>query len=243
MERQYFVGTSGWHYDHWRSLYYPPGLPKSRWLEHYARDFHTVELNYPFYRLPTERAYDRWRDTSPQGFVFAVKASRYITHVRTLRDVSEPVQDFLERADRLGPKLGPILYQLPPNLHRNDERLAAFLEVLPLGHRHTMEFRHPSWFAEPVFDLLRRHGVGFCAFDLVNLPCPFIVTSDFAYVRFHGYGGKYWGPYPDGEMRRWADVLRGMGPEVQAAYVYFNNDAEAAAVANARTIQAMLADT
>lgn len=242
MKRRYFVGTSGWHYDHWRGAYYPAGLPKSRWLEYCTRDFCTLELNNSFYRLPSERAFDRWRDTSPDGFVFAVKASRYITHIRTLREVGEPVRGFLERAGRLGPKLGPILYQLPPTLHRDDRRLAAFLAVLPAGYRHAVEFRHPSWLVPPVFDMLRQHGVGFCAFDLVGLACPFEVTAGFAYLRFHGYSGKYWGLYPDGELRRWADTLRGLGPEVEAAYVYFNNDAEAAAVANARTLAAMLSD-
>ncbi len=241
MDRQYFLGTSGWHYDHWRGPYYPPKLPKTKWLEFYAGDFRSVELNNSFYRLPSDQAYDRWRDTSPEGFVFAVKASRYITHIRTLREVGEPVRAFLARADRLGPKLGPILYQLPPSLHRDDDRLAAFLADLPPGYRHTLEFRHASWLVEPVFDLLRRHGAGFCAFDLVGLPCPFVVTADFAYMRFHGYGGKYWGLYPETEMQRWAGLLRGMEPEVRAAYVYFNNDAEAAAVANARTLQALLA--
>lgn len=242
MKRQYFVGTSGWHYDHWRGIYYPIGLPKLAWLDHYARDFTTVELNNSFYRLPSEQAFERWRETTPEGFVFAAKASRYITHIRTLREVAEPIHGFLARASHLGSKLGPVLYQLPPTLHRDDQRLASFLSVLPAGYRHTIEFRHASWFVPPVFDLLRQREVGFCAFDLVGLACPFEVTANFAYLRFHGYGGKYWGSYPDRELQRWADILRGLGQQVGAAYVYFNNDAEAAAIANARTLAAMLAD-
>ncbi len=243
MPRTYFIGTSGWHYDHWRGIYYPAKLPKPRWLEYYATDFHTVELNNSFYRLPSEQAFHRWRDTSPPGFVFAVKASRYITHIRTLREVAEPVAAFLERANGLGDKLGPILYQLPPNLHRNDARLEAFLAVLPAGYRHVMEFRHASWLVPPVFDLLRRYRTGFCAFHMVGLECPFAVTTDFAYMRFHGAAGKYWGSYSEDFLASWAERFRSLGAEAQAVYAYFNNDAEAAAVANARTLAGMLGAT
>src|SRR4030042_652993 len=133
---EYYIGTSGWHYDDWRGLFYPQELAKSKWLEFYAQHFNTVELNNSFYRLPSEKAFDNWREASPAGFIFAIKVSRFITHIKRLKNAEEPMQNFLERADLLKDKLGPLLYQLPPNMKRNDERLKAFLTTLPVRYRH-----------------------------------------------------------------------------------------------------------
>lgn len=238
--RRYLVGTSGFVYPHWKGLFYPPGLPQRQWFDHYARSFNTAELNNPFYRLPSEAAFQAWRRRAPPGFVYAVKASRFITHMKKLRGVADAVALFVSRARLLGPALGPILYQLPPNLRRHDDLLEEFLALLPPDLRQVMEFRHSSWFAPQVFDILRKHRIGFCVFDMHDLPCPVEVTADFAYFRFHGPAGLYGGSYSEEALGDWAAQMAGLGAEVKTAYAYFNNDAEAHAVANAQTLAALL---
>lgn len=237
----YYVGTSGWVYRHWRDVFYPPKLPQRRWLEYYTQQFSTVELNNSFYRLPTEKAFCQWRETSPEGFVYAVKVSRFITHIKRLKDVDEPVETFISRARLLGEKLGPLLYQLPPNMHRNDERLDGFLSLLPQGLRHVVEFRHQSWMDEGVFDVLRRHNVGLCVFDMPELSCPLVATADFAYIRFHGATGLYYSCYSEEELEEWAGRIAALAKGLEAVYIYFNNDAEAHAIDNARTMAQKLA--
>jgi uncharacterized protein YecE (DUF72 family) len=236
---RYFIGTSGWHYDDWRSDFYPERLPKKDWLRYYAGRFSTVELNNSFYRLPTEAAFDRWRDATPDGFRFAVKASRFITHVKRLKDSRGLIANFMSRAARLGEKLGPVLYQLPASFHRDDERLADFLTDLPAG-RHVIEFRHPSWLDDAVFDRLRRHRVGCCVFDMPRLKSPLVATADFAYVRFHGTGERYSGSYPDDLLADWAGRIEGLARGLDAVYVYFNNDVSGHAVRNAATLRGLL---
>jgi uncharacterized protein YecE (DUF72 family) len=240
MSARYYIGTSGWHYEHWRGLFYPEKLAKARWLEFYAGHFTTVELNNTFYRLPSENAFDTWRDATPADFTFAVKVSRFITHIKRLKDVGEPVERFIARAGILGNKLGPLLYQLPPNMHRNDGRLASFLSALPPAKRHVIEFRHESWLDEKVFDILRRYNVGFCVFDMPDVTCPIVATADFAYIRFHGSTGLYFSCYSDEELMSWAKRLKNLAQNLKAVYIYFNNDAEAYAVSNAGTLRAYL---
>jgi len=237
---RYFVGTSGWHYDHWRGRLYPPELAKARWLTYYARSFPTVEVNASFYRLPTENALRGWYEQSPPGFVFALKASRLITHYRRLLGTAEALALFFARARLLGEKLGPILYQLPPDMARDDTRLAGFLAQLPPDLKHAIEFRHPSWFTPPVYELLGRHGVAFCVFHLVGLACPLVATAPFVYVRFHGTGGKYWGAYGAERLERWRRQIESLSAGREEVYAYFNNDAEAQAVYDARLLQARL---
>lgn len=237
---EYYIGTSGWVYPHWREVFYPPKLPQSKWLEFYTGHFATVELNNSFYRLPSEQAFANWRDTSPEGFVYAVKVSRFITHIKRLKDVEEPVVTFLSRARHLNEKLGPLLYQLPPNMHRNDERLGSFLSLLPRGLRHVVEFRHESWLDEGVFDILRRHNVGLCVFDMPGVSCPLLATADFAYIRFHGSSGLYYSCYSDGELDDWARRISGLAKDLDAVYIYFNNDAEGFATKNAQTLREKL---
>ena len=236
MAGKYHIGTSGWHYDHWRGRFYPDKLSKPGWLEFYARTFATVELNNSFYHLPSEKAFGGWRDSTPETFAFAVKVSRFITHVKRLRNAEEPLANFLSRAKLLEEKLGPLLYQLPPNLHRNDRLLESFLSMLPGDLSHVFEFRHQSWLTPEVFDLLRRHGVGFCIFDMPDLTTPLEVTADFAYVRFHGSTWMYGGCYSDEELDSWAHRITKLAQSVKAVYVYFNNDAEGFAVSNALTL-------
>jgi uncharacterized protein YecE (DUF72 family) len=223
-------------YRHWREVFYPVKLAQSKWLEFYTHHFPTVELNNSFYRLPTEKAFSNWRQTSPEGFIYAVKVSRFITHIKRLKDVEEPVQTFLERARLLEEKLGPLLYQLPPNMHRNDERLDSFLSLLPKELRHVVEFRHESWLDERVFDMLRQHNVGFCVFDMPGLSCPLLATADFAYIRFHGSSGLYYSCYSDEELEDWARKISELAKGLDAVYIYFNNDAEGYAITNAQTL-------
>jgi len=237
MALHYHIGTSGWHYDHWRSRFYPEKLTKPKWLEFYATNFTTVELNNSFYRLPSEAAFATWRDSSPANFTFAVKVSRFITHIKRLRDTEEAVEKFISRAQILGEKLGPLLYQLPPNMHRNDERLESFLSILPQGMKHVFEFRHQSWLEEPVFNILHKYNIGLCVFNMPSLSCPLVATADFAYVRFHGSTGLYWSCYSDEELTDWAKRLVDLAVNLKAVYIYFNNDAEAFAVRNAMTLR------
>ena len=237
---KYYIGTSGWHYEDWRGLFYPENLPKSKWLEFYSRHFHTVELNNSFYRLPSEKAFVNWRGAVPEYFTFAVKVSRFITHIKRLKDAEEPLQKFLVRTDLLGDKLGPLLYQLPPNMKRSDERLERFLGILLGRHRHVFEFRHESWFDDNVFTMLRNYNAGWCAFDMPDLTSPVVATADFAYIRFHGSDGLYSGNYSDRELVGWAQKITTLGENLKAVYIYFNNDIAGYAIDNARTLMRLI---
>lgn len=236
---KYYVGTSGWHYDHWRGDFYPANLPKSRWLEHYAKTFNTVELNASFYRLPTESAFIRWRESVPSGFCYGVKASRFITHIKRLRNSEDELKLFFGRARLLGDKLGPVLYQLPPGLKRDDGLLEAFLKLLPEGSQHAFEFRNREWLDEGVFDLMRRYRTGFCIFDMPGLATPVVATTDYAYIRFHGHTALYYSNYSDEELAEWAKCIKGLAG-VDTVYIYFNNDAWGYAIKNALTLRGML---
>jgi uncharacterized protein YecE (DUF72 family) len=240
MSLKYFIGCSGWHYEHWRGLYYPEELPKPKWLPFYAGQFSTVELNNSFYHLPSEKAFNTWRASTPENFAFAVKVSRYITHIKKLKNLGSAVENFLSRAGLLEEKLGPLLYQLPPSMRRNDQLLRNFLSLLPPKYQHVVEFRHESWIDETVFGILRRDNVGLCVFDMPGFSCPLVATSDFAYVRFHGSEGLYSSCYSDEELSRWAQKIARLGQKVKASYIYFNNDAMAFAVQNAMTLGNLL---
>ncbi len=197
------IGTSGWVYNHWREVFYPKGLPQRAWFAHYAAEFNTVEINNSFYRLPTEAMFDNWRRQAPPGFLYAVKASRYLTHVKRLIDPREPLQAFIERADHLGPTLGPILYQLPPRWGANLPRLEEFLSILPKGYTHVVEFRDQSWLIEDVFKLLERYQVAHCIHDMRPLQVPLRVTAHAVYIRFHG-DPDHAGEYQPDTLKLWA---------------------------------------
>ena len=233
---KYYIGTSGWHYDHWRGLYYPEGLPKPKWLEFHARQFNTVELNNSFYRLPSEKAFSTWWNSTPDEFVFAVKVSRFITHIKRLKNLGTALENFLSRATFLQNKLGPLLYQLPPNMKRNDTVLESFLSALPQECQHVFEFRNESWIDESVFRILERYNAGFCASDMPGFHCPLVATSGFAYIRFHGSERLYSSCYTNEELLQWAERITVLGKNLKAIYIYFNNDAEAFAVKNAMTL-------
>jgi uncharacterized protein YecE (DUF72 family) len=234
------IGTSGWHYDHWIGRFYPEGLRKELWLEYYAQHFDTVEINNTFYHLPRAQTMVNWHDRVPAHFLFAVKASRYITHVKKLHDTVEEVQRFFELADLLKRRLGPVLYQLPPSLHKNLERLDEFILSLPKRNHAVFEFRHRSWCDEETFDLLRRRGVALCVHDLGESAPPRLVTGEMAYVRFHGTDSRYAGNYPDHLLRDWADWLKSIAGNVRAIYAYFNNDISGHALNNARTLRQIM---
>ena len=236
------IGTSGWHYDHWAGPFYPADLPKDRWLEYYAQSFDTVELNNTFYHLPKPQSLKRWHTITPKDFIYAVKASRYITHIKKLKDISEELTRFLDLVGILGKKLGPILYQLPPSLHKNLDRLESFISAIgrPKKGIAVFEFRHESWYCEDTYKLLRKFNAGFCIHDLSGLQSPRIVTADIIYVRFHGTTGRYSGCYSKTQLRNWAKWLKDRAKDVRGIYVYFNNDACAYAVQNAKELKEQL---
>ena len=224
MQDRIHVGCSGWVYRHWKGDFYPVDLPQRRWFAHYAATFDTVEINASFYRLPRPETFDGWRDKAPDGFRYAVKVNRFITHMKKLLDCADAVGEFIALARRLGPKLGPLLYQLPPSLKRNDDRLNDFLALLPDDLEHVFEFRSSDWYVEPVRALLERHGVGFVVHDLVGLATPRWATGRSAYVRFHGTAGKYRGRYKQAQIDDWAGWLAEQCRAGRSAWAYFNND-------------------
>ena len=227
------VGTSGWIYRHWRGVFYPQDLPMKRWFAFYAERFDTAEINATFYRLPSQAAVAAWREAAPPGFVFAWKASRFITQAKKLRDVEAPLARVYTPMLALGETLGPALFQLPPQLHLDLERLAAFLALLPQGRRQAVEFRHPSWYEPAVFDLLAQHDVALCVADHFKAPAPWRATASFAYIRGHGPGGDYRGAYSQAQLQRWADHIQGWRAEGRDVYAYFDNDIGCAAPADA----------
>jgi uncharacterized protein YecE (DUF72 family) len=234
------IGTSGWHYDHWRGRFYPEKLPKNRWLEHYAQHFDTVEVNNTFYHLPRAQTMVNWHDKAPAHFLYAVKASRYITHVKKLNDPAESLDRFFDLADLLKRRLGPILYQLPPSLHKDLSRLNDFIVALPKRNHAVFEFRHRSWYDDDTFDLLNRRKVAFCVHDMAGKDPPRVATGDMAYVRFHGTTGRYAGNYTDAMLEDWAQWLRDQQKKASAIYAYFNNDVEGHAIRNATTLKRLL---
>lgn len=235
------IGCSGWNYPHWREVFYPPGLPEPRWLEHYSTVFDTVELNASFYRLPTRSAAERWATATPPGFAFAVKASRYLTHVKRLRETGKGFARLRERIEPLVEtgKLGPILWQLPENFHRDDDRLAAALGELGEG-RHCFEFRHASWFVPEVLALLRQHGAALVLGDHPERPFQLLErTADWTFVRLHQGRGRD-GNYTPAQVKEWAARVREWRAEGEV-YVYFNDDWRGHAVREARRLQELVA--
>lgn len=235
-----WVGTSGYVYVHWRrGIFYPEGLRQRDELAYYAERFRTVELNNPFYRLPAPESFDRWRDAVPDDFLYAVKASRYISHIRRLRDAADSVALFMERAERLGPKLGPILFQLPPTYPADLAVLRRFLDELPRGHRWVVEFRHPSWQAPEAYDTLADRGVALCIPVGGRVRPDLVTTAPFVYIRMHagaGAGGGFTGD----QLQWWARRLRALGRAGKDRFVYFNNDPGGHAPRDARTLLDLL---
>jgi uncharacterized protein YecE (DUF72 family) len=235
------IGTSGFHYAHWKGSFYPAKTPGDKMLEWYARHFDTVELNNSFYRLPTPEAFDDWRKATPPTFVFAVKASRFLTHNKKLKDPENALDNLLPRAARLGKKLGPILFQLPPHWRVNVERLDNLLTVLPRDLRYAFECRDLSWITPEVNAVLKRFNAAFCIYELAGYHSPMSLTADFTYVRLHGpAAGKYQGSYRDERLREWALQVKAWARDLKAVYIYFDNDQAGYAPRNALTLRKMI---
>ncbi|MGH2572667.1 MAG: DUF72 domain-containing protein [Actinomycetota bacterium] len=232
-----YIGTSGWQYDSWKGRFYPRDVPRRAWLAYYAARFPVVEVNNSFYQLPKEETFDRWREETPDRFLFVLKASRYITHIRRLRDCKDSVELFWSRASRLKRKLGPVLFQLPPNFKADPGALTGFLDVLPRRMQPAFEFRNDSWRRDDVFSLLDRADAAWVLADRPGWRVPLMVTGGWCYIRFHQGRTAYPG-YTRAKLRTWADRVAGL--EAKDTYAFFNNDPLAAAPADAVTLADLL---
>ena len=234
------IGTSGWSYDHWLGTFYPKGTRQRDLLAVYAERFESVEINRTFYKLPAAGTMTAWRAQTPADFLFAAKASRFLTHRKKLKDPEEPVARLLGCVEALGEKLGPLLFQLPPRWRVNPERLERLLEVLPDRHRYAFEFRDPSWHAPKILELLSKRDAAFCIFDLAGKRSPIEVTADFVYIRLHGPGAAYQGSYEGRTLSGWARRIKGWSEAGKEVYCYFDNDEKAYAPYDALRLKAMV---
>jgi uncharacterized protein YecE (DUF72 family) len=237
---QAHIGTSGWHYKHWKGNFYPAEIDAAEMLQSYLQRLNTVEINNSFYRLPTTSAIQRWVEQTPASFIFAVKASRYITHNRKLKDPKATFARFMEVVEAFGSKLGPILFQLPPGWKINEERLAEFLAALPPKHRYAFEFRNASWHTPAVYALLRQYNAAFCIFELNGFLSEVETTADFAYIRLHGPGNAYQGDYSNSALRIWASRIESWIAQKREVFLYFDNDQAGFAAKNALELKMLL---
>lgn len=235
------VGTSGWVYPHWRGRFYPEDLPQKRWFAHFAERFSTVEINNTFYRLPTPAAVEAWREQAPEGFFYAVKASRYMTHLKRLLDPEEPIRRFFDAIEPLGGALGPVLFQLPGQMRADVPRLRHFLEALPPERTYVFEFRHASWFTDEVYDLLGEHGGALCVHDWRGWT-PMEATARLVYVRFHGTEGGSAGLYSEKQLEAWARRVTAWRRGGHDVLLYFNNDLHGHAITNAAWLAKRVGD-
>ena len=242
MRGKIFIGTSGWNYKHWLGPFYPEKMRAADTLRFYSERFDTVEINATHYHLPSFNTFDSWRETVPAQFVFAVKASRFITHMKKLKSPRTSTEKVFVRVKKLQERLGPILFQLPPRWHVNVKRLEHFLSALPNEYRYIFEFRDQSWNTTEIYDLLERHNVALCFYHQTGYDSPMEITADFVYVRLHGTETKYGGSYPLTVLKKWARRIRGWRKDSKAVYFYFNNDPEGHAVKNAMTLRKLLSD-
>jgi len=234
------IGTSGWSYAHWTEKFYPAGLKNKRWLNYYSGQFKTVEINSSFYHLPTPQTFKGWKESTAADFLFSVKASRYITHVKKLKDCREAFNRLLTAARELGEKLGPFLFQLPPNMGKNEGRLEEFLKILPVKYKFAFEFRNESWLTDDIYCLLKDAGCAFVISSSPGFPHREEITADFCYIRMHGPSNLYSSSYSNDELKKFASMIKKNLKKNIENYVYFNNDARGYAVENARTLLAMV---
>ena len=235
------IGTSGWAYKDWNGPFYPDEVKARDRLAYISGRFPTLEINASFYRMPTDKAVASWRDQTPADFLFAWKASRYITHNKKLKDCEESIPLVFGRMAPLG-TAGPVLFQLPPQLRRNDERLASFIRLLPRGYRCAFEFRHASWYDEAVFQILRDAGLSLVISDHHDAPSPWLATANFVYVRGHGPGGRYFGRYGEDALKAWAGHVARWRGEGRDVFCYFDNDIKSAAPRDAAALIALTDD-
>jgi uncharacterized protein YecE (DUF72 family) len=240
VSQQIRIGCSGWVYKHWRGVLYEEGLAQTRWFERYATEFDTVEINNSFYRLPKPETFDKWRKQAPPGFCYAVKANRYLTQAKKLKDCEEPLERMMRAVEHLGDRLGPMLYQLPPSLRINLERLENFLRILPRDVTSVFEFRNTDWYRPETYALLDRYGASLCIHDMPGAASERICVGSIAYVRFHGGEGKYWGRYSDERLLSWTDWVVETAKSGQSVWCYFNNDIHGHAIDDARTLKSMV---
>jgi uncharacterized protein YecE (DUF72 family) len=239
-DSQIQIGTSGWHYHHWLGPFYPEHTATADFLAFYQQHFHTVEINNSFYHLPAEKTLGDWRDQAPQGFIFAVKASRYITHMKKLTAPEQSLKLFFDRVKILENRRGPILFQLPPHWHFNPDRLQEFLKALPIGYQYAFEFRDQSWHNQDAYELLAEHGAAFCIYEFGGVLSPREVTASFVYIRLHGPGGPYQGSYDPKTLADWAGAISTWVTQGKDVYCYFDNDQAGYAAQNALTLKGML---
>jgi len=233
-----YIGTSGWNYEHWKEIFYPPDCPKSKWLEFYAQHYGTVELNASFYRLPKPQTFENWRTKTPDNFLWAVKANKYITHIKKIQDVEEPLERFFGSVELLKEKLGPILFQLPPSLSFDEAILSRFCDQLKGNHLYALEVRHSSWTKRRVIDILRDYNIALCISDTAGR-YPYIEenTASFSYIRLHGSKKLYASEYTEEELHVFAKKIRDWSRET---YLYFDNDYGGYAIKNAKRLKEIL---
>ena len=242
MQGRVHIGTSGWHYKHWKGPFYPAELPASKMLRWYVERFDTVEINNSFYRLPAPTALEGWCRETPSNFCFAVKAGRFITHNKKLKDPIPTVEKFMTVIEKLERRLGPVLFQLPPSWKVNVERLDEFIAALPHAHRYAFEFRHESWNTPQVYEVLRRHNAAFCIYELAGFQSPLEITADFTYVRLHGPGNKYQGDYSRETLGTWARRIAEWQKNLRHVFIYFDNDQAGFAPKNALELKSLVAE-
>lgn len=237
------IGTSGWNYKHWKGSFYPEDLAQTRWLTFYSERLKTVEVNNSFYQLPSEKTFREWHEAVAEKFIFSVKASRYITHMKKLKEPGEALTNFLARAEVLEDKLGPILFQLPPRWGFNLERLTSFLQLLPGDFKYTFEFRDSSWFKQETYQALQEHNAAFCIYEFAGRLSPKEVTADFIYIRLHGPQEEaYRGQYSTEALSGWAGAFSAWLNQVNEIYCYFDNDEKGYAAQDALRLKEMVGD-
>jgi uncharacterized protein YecE (DUF72 family) len=234
------IGTSGWNYKHWKGVVYPEGLKDADQFSIYAKTFDTVEINNSFYHLPPFTTFQQWGKKAPANFIFAVKASRFITHMKKLKESEEALDTFLKNAEGLQKHLGPVLFQLPPSWNINRERFESFLKKLPTGYRYVFEFRNTSWYDPSIYHLLHEYNCAFCIYELEYHISPFKITADFVYIRLHGPGKKYAGSYTNAILKQWAQRCKEWAAEGKDVFIYFDNDQLGYAAFNAKALKEMV---
>ena len=240
-ERKIHIGTSGWGYKHWKGNFYPEDIPQKDWLQFYiSKGFCTVELNSPFYHLPKKSTYEKWRNSVPEDFIFSVKASRYITHIKKLYEAKESVEKFFDSAVELKSNLGPVLFQLPPGWKFDKDRLQNFLKDLPVKNRYTFEFRNDTWWNDETLGLLKDNNIAFCIYELGGTITPKEITADFVYIRLHGPGSKYQGDYDKKTLSEWANSFTGWKNDGKDIFCYFDNDQKGYAAKNALELNELI---
>ncbi len=238
-----YIGTSGWSYTHWKENFYPPKLKSTEWLDYYAIQFPTVEINTTFYHTPLLTTIDKWYSKVPKDFMFSIKANRYITHQKRLNDCSKSLEIFFQNLTELKPKIGCILFQLPPSFKINLERLTEFIELLDKSYRYTFEFRHDSWYSNDVYEILTKNKIALCITDLSGKLSPEKITTDFTYIRLHGPKKAYSGSYGTTKLKWWKKKIEQWNSSNTSVYCYFDNDEKGFAIQDAKKLQEMFIKT